>query len=313
MTGRHIVIFFLLSGLLLQAGCSEEPRPLLRIDNRAIFLPEFRRELQPLRNELSLLPPEEQKLLLRQALSQLIDRQLLQVEAERQGISVSEAELQNALSALRGTYSQKEYSDMLVQAGQNPEQWHAKLRSRLLNDKVAARISRDKTRVSDKEIEAYYLAHLEDYRHPEQLQARQILLNNEEEARELWNRLLAGENFATLAAKHSLSPDREAGGDLGIFARGQLPKEFDQVLFELTPGRVSEPVKSPFGVHLFLVEKHIKAGVTPRENVVEEIRNTLQKKKETAAYQQWLQTLREETHIIINWEQLDKIDLDRAE
>lgn len=298
--------------LLIGGGCSNDTSPLLRVDGSAISLAEFRQELQPLRDELGLLPPEQQKLLLRQTLSQLIDRQLLLNEAQRRGISVTEAEMQQALDDLRGNFSSTEYRDMLVRSGQDPDRWREQLRIRLLNNKVAARIARGKVRISDKEIEEYYLLHLEEYRHPEQLRARQMLLSDEEQANALRNRLLAGESFAEIAAEYSLSPDREAGGDLGLFARGQLPPEFDEVLFSLTPGRVSTPVKSPYGVHLFLVEKRLAAGVLPREEVSEDIRQHLQKERETELYQQWLQDLRENTEIQIDWEQLDKINLSGA-
>lgn len=305
-------ILLLAMGLLLFA-CSRDEKPLLRIGTEEISRAEFRQELLPLRDELTQLQPEQQKLLLRQALSQLIDRQLLQTEALRRGISVSEAEIQQAMSDLRGNFSNTEYREMLVRSGQDPDRWQEQLRTRLLNEKVASRIARDQVKITEQEVEEYYLQHLAEYRHPEQLQARQMLLKSKEEANELRNRLLAGAPFAELAREHSLSPDRETGGDLGLFSRGQLPPEFDKVLFELTPGRVSLPVKTPYGIHLFLVEKRLKAGVLPREEVSEAIRVSLRKKKETELYLHWLQELRENSEIQIDWEQLDKFNFGRAE
>ncbi len=305
-------LLLLLTILNLNA-CQNEPTPLIRIAERKISLADFRQEIQPLRAELVQLPAQQQNLLLRQALSQLIDQELLLAEAKRRGIAISEQEMQHALNDLRGNYSQEEYLELLRSSEQDPAHWLQQLRIRLLSEKVATSITRGKIVISNPQVEEYYLQHLEDYRRPDQLRARQILLQTEEEAIALRNRLLAGEPFAELAARYSISPDRENGGDLGLFAQGQLPPEFDKILFKLTPGRVSQPVKSSYGIHLFLVEKRLKAGVLPLPEVEATIRRQLQSGEENRLYQQWLQDLRKLTDVQINWEQLDKLHFDKAE
>lgn len=299
--------------LLSLAACQRQSTPLIRIADRQINLDQFRRQIHPLRAELVQLPAEQQKLLLRQALSQLIDQDLLLAEARRRGIAIDEQEMQKALDDLRGDYSEAEYREILRASGQNPEDWLQQLRLRLLSEKVAKTVTSGKIHIDDKQIEAYYLQHLEDYRRPEQLKARQMLLNSMDEANDLRNRVLAGEAFAALATRYSLSPDHENGGDLGLFARGQLPPEFDAVLFDLPPGRVSEPVKSPYGIHLFLVEKRFAAGVLPLEEVSANVRRQLQTTEETRLYQQWLHELRDATPVRIDWEQLDKLHFDKAQ
>lgn len=295
------------------SGCQNESAPLIKIGERAISLSAFRQEIKPLQTELLQLPSEQQQLLLRQVLSQLIDQELLLAEAQRRGILIGEQEMQREMDDLRGNYSATEYREILHNSGQDPEHWMQQLRIRLLSAKVAARITRGKSLIDGLQIEEYYLQHLEEYRRPEQLQARQMLLATEAEAIKLRNRLLAGESFARLAQRHSISPDRENGGDLGLFGLGQFPAEFDKILFSLTPGRVSQPVKSPYGIHLFLVDKRHKARVLPLTEVEATIRHQLQSTEETRLYLQWLQELRERTEVQIDWEQLDKLHFNKAE
>lgn len=311
LCNRYLLLPLLM--LLLLSACQNDPTPLIIIGERQITLADFHQELQPLQAELVQLPAEQQQLLLRQSLSQLIDQELLLAEAQRRGIAISELEMQQELEDLRGNYTAEEYQDILRTSGQNPEHWLQQLRIRLLSEKVAASVTRGKISIDSLQIEEYYLQHLEDYRRPEQLQARQILLKTEDEATRLRNRVLAGESFADLATRNSLSPDSENGGSLGMFAQGQLPPEFDKVLFALTPGRVSQPVKSPYGVHLFLVDKKLKAGVLPLTEVEAAIHRQLQSTEETGLYQQWLYELREGTDVQIDWEQLDKLHFDKAE
>jgi parvulin-like peptidyl-prolyl isomerase len=298
---------------LCLSACQNENTPLLKIGSQQVSLDDFRQEIQLQQADLGQLPPEQQKLRVRQVLSQLIDQELLLGEVRRRGIAISEAEMQQALHDLRGDYSATEYLEILRSSGQNTEHWMQQLRIRLLSAKVAASITSGKSLINDQQIEEYYLRHLDEYQRPEQLQASQMLFATEDEALKLRNRLLAGESFAELARLHSISPDRENDGDLGLFSPGQFPPEFDEILFNLTPGRVSQPVKSPFGIHLFLVEKRHKARVLPLTEVAAAIRHQLQSAEDARLYLQWLHELREKTGVEINWEQLDKFHVNKAE
>ncbi len=312
---RHIFSssFLLLLLCLSLGGCQRESQPLIKIGERPITLNDFYQQIKPLKTELVQLPAKQQKLLLRQTLSQLIDQELLLAEAQQRGIAIREPEIQQTLNELRGNYSAEEYLDLLRSSGRDTKLWMQQLRIRLLSEKVAARVTSGKISIVKLQVEEYYLQHLDDYRRPEQLQARQMLLTSEEEANRLRNRVLAGESFVDLARQHSISPDQENGGDLGLFSRGQFPPEFDEVLFNLTPGRVSQAVKSPYGIHLFLVEKRHKAGVLPLSEVAATIEHQLQASEEARLYQQWLRKLRERTEVQIDWEQLDKLRFDKAE
>jgi peptidyl-prolyl cis-trans isomerase C len=76
-------------------------------------------------------------------------------------------------------------------------------------------------------------------------------------AQEIRKKILAGEDFATLAKTESDDVQTGAkGGDLGTFRHGQMVPEFEQAAFGLTVGQVSEPVKTKFGYHIIKVEQH---------------------------------------------------------
>jgi parvulin-like peptidyl-prolyl isomerase len=314
MLGRQAgTKILLLCMAVLLLACQQEQKPLIQIDQRRISLDDFRQVLKPLRTELIQLPAAQQNLLLRQALSQLIDQEILISEAQKRGIGISEQELQQATATLRGAYTALEYEEVLRSSGQEPQQWLQQLRIRLLSEKVASEITRGQVQLEPNRLEDFYLQHLEDYRHPEQLRVRQILLTSEDEALRLRARLQNGESFAALAQGYSLSPERVDGGDLGFFARGQFPPEVDKQLFDLPAGQVSRPIKSPYGVHLFLVEERLAARTIPLEEIKSTIINTLKAKEETRLYQQWLHSMRERSDIRIDWQQLDKLHFDRAE
>ena len=83
--------------------------------------------------------------------------------------------------------------------------------------------------------------------------ARHILVDTEEQCRELKNQIEGGAKFADLARQHSSCPSSQKGGDLGQFGPGMMAKEFDEVVFSADINIVQGPVKTKFGYHLLEV------------------------------------------------------------
>lgn len=302
--------FFLLFFLLSLAACQrQKPQPsplLISVGQRQLNLVQFERELQSSYPDLSSLPDTEQLQLKKQLTQRLIERELILGEADRLAIQIGPDELDEALRELRGAYSVEDFAKILRQAGQTKASWTAALKLRLLTEKVSAAIIGPISQVAEKEAEAYYLEHRDDFRRPAELRARQMLLSDIETANRILKQLRDGEKFADLARENSLSPDRETGGNLGYFSQGQLPPEFDKVLFELPTGRVSDPVESPYGIHLFLVERRLRAGLRPYKQVEAEIIAQLVQQKEENAFQLWLDKLHEQTPVEVNWQLLNR-------
>ena len=80
--------------------------------------------------------------------------------------------------------------------------------------------------------------------------ALHILVKTEKEALAILDQLRKGKNFASLAKRHSICLCCKRGGDLGEFRRGQMVKQFDDVVFKKPLLQVHGPVKTKFGYHL---------------------------------------------------------------
>ena len=82
------------------------------------------------------------------------------------------------------------------------------------------------------------------------VRASHLLVKTEEDAAKLREEILAGKDFAEVAAQVSMCPSGRDGGDLGFFGKGQMVKEFEDACFSMEVGEVSNPIKTQFGYHL---------------------------------------------------------------
>ncbi len=151
---------------------------------------------------------------------------------------------------------------------------------------LAMRAAMKDVKVTDEEARAYYDANPNKFKKEETVQARHILVDNEEKCNEILNSIVNGViSFEEAARQESTCPSGQKGGDLGEFGHGQMVKEFDEAAFAAEPGKVVGPVKTQFGYHLIRVDKKSEAEVQPFEAVKATIVNTLFQKKQNDAYE----------------------------
>ena len=116
-----------------------------------------------------------------------------------------------------------------------------------------------KTALTDEALKQTYDEAVKSMSGQEEVRARHILVEGEDEAKAILDQLKGGADFATLAKEKSKDPGAAEGGDLGYFTKDQMVPEFADVAFKMYPGQLSNPVKTQFGWHVIKVEdKRIK-------------------------------------------------------
>ncbi len=148
--------------------------------------------------------------------------------------------------------------------------------------------------ISDREVEEYYNANSERFMGEEAVSASHILVETEEEAREIYGRIAKGEStFEEEALAHSTCPSKANGGNLGEFGRGQMVPEFDKAVFEMEVGEItSEPVKTQFGYHLIKLNEKKEAAITPLAEIQNELKMALLDEKKHQAYESKINQLK---------------------
>jgi peptidyl-prolyl cis-trans isomerase C len=126
-------------------------------------------------------------------------------------------------------------------------------RNRLLMDNLLA--TEGKAAATDEAMKKVYDEAAKQISGEQEVHARHILVETEDEAKAIEAELKKGADFAELAKTKSKDPGAADGGDLGFFTKDQMVPEFSTVAFALEPGKISDPVKSQFGWHVIKVEE----------------------------------------------------------
>ncbi len=292
---------------LLLAGCGGEQavasKPLLKVADRQVSKDEFLAAFAKTLKTGQELSGSERQDLQRAFLTQLIDRELTLAEARRRGISVAPAEVTAAIDEYRRDFPQGGLEAFLGERGLSLAEWQAELATSLTQQKLIDQVVGDRHRVAETDIESYYQQHREEFDRPAQVRARQIVVAEQAAGERLLAQLRKGADFAALAREHSTSPDAAQGGDLGFFGREEMPPFFEAV-FTLPPGKPSALIKSEYGYHIFLVEEQRPAQRLSRREAERQIRSQLEAERRERLYQEWLQVLRGQTSIVVDWGQL---------
>lgn len=159
------------------------------------------------------------------------------------------------------------FEQFLAQNNQTEESYKKVLRLNLLQEKALT----DGVEVSDEEIQQQY------DRQSTELNARHILVADEETANKVKAELDGGAEFAAVAEEYSTDPGSAAnGGELDWFGTGTMTPEFEDAAYGLEVGKVSEPVQSQFGYHIIEVtDKREVEGQASLEDQKEQIRTEL--------------------------------------
>lgn len=142
---------------------------------------------------------------------------------------------------------------------------------------------RNKIQLEEEKVLAYYEENLEEYRIPETVEFRElVLLAGDENRSDVRDRMAAyreevlkGADFEELIRTHSEAPSRTKGGLVGPFQRSDLVEEIAKASFSLEEEDLSEILEMVHGFHLLRMEHHLESRVEPFETVKEGIRNKL--------------------------------------
>lgn len=237
-------------------------------------------------------------------LETLIEKALLLQAARTANIAVTPEEVDRRVLALSSEYPAGTFDEALAKSQTSRAALTRNTKEQLLIEKLLQEQVHSRVAVTEEQIRQYYEDHTQEFTAPEQVHAQQIVVKGLDEAKRLQQLLWQGKKFSELALRYSLSPDARVGGDLGFFARGNMPPAFDDVVFKLSPGSTSEVVSTEYGFHLFKVLEKKAAHKRDLVDVRPLIEERLLQALRAQAQKDFIASLKAKATIVINQDTL---------
>jgi peptidylprolyl isomerase/peptidyl-prolyl cis-trans isomerase C len=230
-----------------------------------------------------------------------IEQRILSTD-EAMRVMLPEDSLTKSLAEIRNRYpSDDEFQADLERHRLSPTDLRNALRRELTVEAVLERVASRSAKVSDTDVEIFYLTNSDRFRRPETRRLSQILItindglaDNERPAalakiESIRARLLKSpERFAEQALKHSECPTAMHGGSLGEVAAGKLYPELEPVAFALEENEIGAIAESPLGFHLLRCDAIFPEHVIPLRDVRERIRTHLQDARRNICQKAWI-------------------------
>jgi peptidyl-prolyl cis-trans isomerase SurA len=278
-------------------------------------------------------------------LRDLIDRQLLLEKGKDLGITADTELVKrlDEMRKQMNLDSMEELEKAAQSQGVSFEDFKQNLREQIITQQVIGREVGSHITISKEEEQQFYQAHKADMQQPEQIRLSEILVSTqkpatpppapnpadpaapappaatatpapsetqivaaaESKAKELREQIAKGASFEDVAKKSSDGPSAAQGGDLGVFERGKLAKEIEDVTFAMKPGDVTQPIQTKQGWVILKVTEHQQAGVPTMKQIEPKIQDALYYQKLQPALRTYLTKLREDAYIDIRPGYLD--------
>ncbi len=237
----------------------------------------------------------------------VIAQVLIRQEAAKNGPAVSQKEIDQEMKRLREEHESKEaYQERLREAGITEKQVRADIEQRMKIDRLLDEVCKDVPEPTEDEMRKHYEENKSLFMEPERIRASHIVKHLQgatildvqaaySEMQEVHKALKSGMNFEGAARRFSDCP--ENGGDLGYFARGAMVPDFEEVVFNLEAGQLSDVFQTSFGYHIAKVTDKVPAKERPYEKVAAQVQQALVDGRENGAIDAYTAQLREKADI----------------
>ncbi len=271
----HLLCLALLIGCSQEQTLKQDPNVVATVNGEVIpkadFELELGREAQAMEGVASHTPeqiePYKQTLL-----TTMVERLVLLQAARAAHLDVTQEEVDRRMLALASEYPAGTFDEALAQTHTTRSELMRKTREQLIIEKLFQDQVFSRVAVTEDQIRRSFDEHADEYSEPERVHALQLVVKGLDEAKKIQQLLAQGKKFQDLARRFSQTPDAKVGGDLGFFKRGEMPPVFDEVVFKLSAGQVSEVVSTEYGFQLFkVIEKK-----PPRKRELTEVRASIE-------------------------------------
>ncbi len=254
---------------------------------------------------------KERELAVIETINQIINTKLMEQEAKRLGIDISDKEVDRATKRIleSNSLTRERLLIALAKEGVTFKKYQEQIRDDIRRSTLISEEINSKIKISDQDVKKYYENDLRTHQDYDEFNVQQIFLgvppdaggDHVEKIRQRMEAILSeireGKSFESLAIKYSEGPSSREGGHLGFVRVDQMVTSLEESILALKPQSVSEVVRSPVGFHILkLLGKRAIKGKT-LEGVQEGIRDNLFRSRTQEKLKEWLMELRDQAYI----------------
>ena len=263
--------------------------------------------------------------LLTEALNMIVDEKLQLQEGKKIGFIVDEDAVDLAIDDIKkkNNIPDGQLEAMLEREGRSLKSYKNHIRDQIMVSKITRFEVGNRVKISDKSIIKYYKEHQADLWQDGKVKARHILFIAErgssekirreklQLAKAVLSELEKGNDFSELAMEYSEDVSASNGGDLGYVERGKMVPEFEEAVFSLKSGQVSDIVETQYGYHIIMAEEVLLGKTFTFNESKERIQQILGMQKQEQAYKDWMKELKKTAFIEVSLfeDPPDNIDL----
>ncbi len=252
--------------------------------------------------------------LLKEALNMIIDERLQLQEGKKLGFVVDEDAIDAAVKDIsdKNGLADGQLQEMLEREGRTLSSYRDHIRDQILVSKITRFEISNRVKVSDKSIDQYYKEHQKDFWEDGRARARHILFIAErgsseinrkaklQQAKKVLREIRGGDDFSELATKYSEDVSASDGGDVGFVVRGKMVREFEEAVFSLKPGQISDIVETEYGYHIIKVEEVLPGKTLALKDAKDRIAQILRMQKQKQGYGDWMEELKKSAFIEVS-------------
>ncbi len=307
-------ILLLVLGML--PGCHFNSRkvgelPVVKVNEQQLSLKEFSDELsKQLKNFDALVAKNPNQI---QRVRDIVIRDfllhsLIQDFATKNNFAVSQQEWDDEIAAIRATYPDDlSFRKVLVDENMSLNEWKLSVKSSALQKKIFQSFRAKTAKPTDVEIKKFFDENKDRFKHPERIWLRQIVVDDYGKAIDIKD-ALKKKDFGELAKKFSVAPEGKSGGVVGWVDKGSV--DIFEKAFSQSTGGVSQVLESPFGFHLFKVDKKEGSGLRRIEEVKALIEQLIISQREQKEYTEWLDRQIRSAHVLVDYDLIKQLKVE---
>jgi foldase protein PrsA len=252
---------------------------------------------KPTKAQLKTQCKQQYDALKQQVMQFLVSAEWIQQEADKQGVKVSDKEVQKQFQDQKKQSFQKEadYEKFLKNSGMTEADLLFRVKLDVISNDVRNKIIKGKDKVTEAQISSYYNKNKQRFAQPERRDLLVVLTRTKAKADAAKKELDGGASWKSVAKKYSIDEASKAqGGKLPGVAKGQQEKAFDDAIFGAKKGAITGPVKTQFGYYVFEVTKVTAASQQTLAQTKETIRNLLKSQNQQKALNNFVKDFRKD-------------------